>query len=160
MAYCLVQNGAIVDGPRSLPQSTAEASNLSFLSAEQLQSLGWLPYREVGEPASTQAPNGNTLEITATEVVYTQLYRDLTQEEIDASNTQEVYDNWRGVREERNYKLEKSDWTQLADAPLTDAEKLNWRTYRQALRDITTQTDSNNITWPQEPGQGIGVAVL
>jgi len=24
-------------------------------------------------------------------------------------------------------------------------------TYRQALRDITTQTDPDNITWPEKP---------
>lgn len=98
MNYCLVQNGAIVEGPRALPKSTANASNLSLLSTEQLQSLGWLPYREVCEPAANQAPNGNTVEVLETEVVYTQLYRDLTQEEIDAAAVPPVVDHWAFVR--------------------------------------------------------------
>jgi hypothetical protein len=160
MTYCLVQDGAIVDGPRSLPASTETASNLSLLSQEQLQSLGWLPYREEGVAGPNQAFTGSSMAVFETEVVRTLNFRDLTQEEIDAANTQAVTDEWRDMRDERNYKLEKSDWTQLADSPLTDAEKLNWRTYRQALRDITTQTDPDNITWPQEPSQGIGVAIL
>lgn len=160
MNYCLVQNGTIVDGPRALPQSTANASNLPLLSQEQLKSLGWLPYREVREPAANQAPNGNTVEVLEDEVVYTQLYRDLTQEEIDAAAAQPVIDYWSSVRYQRNQKLTESDWTQLPDSPLTDAQKLNWRTYRQALRDVTNQTDPANIAWPLTPEQGIGVVVL
>lgn len=55
---------------------------------------------------------------------------------------------WAGVRAERNAKLVASDWTQVADAPV-DAEA--WAVYRQELRDITTQLDPFNITWPSEP---------
>jgi len=160
MEYCLVQNGVVVQGPRALPKTTANVSNLHLLDQESLKNLGWLPYREICNSSENQTPNGNTVEVTDTEVVYTQLYRNLTQEEIDSSSAENLNDNWSLVREERNDKLSKSDWTQLADSPLTDAEKLNWRTYRQALRDITNQSDSSNVTWPQEPGQGIGVAVL
>lgn len=36
----------------------------------------------------------------------------------------------------RNLMLEACDWTQSVDAPLTDAKKEEWRTYRQALRDL------------------------
>jgi hypothetical protein len=55
---------------------------------------------------------------------------------------------WELVRSERNYKLEKSDWTQLRDAP-TDANL--WEAYRQQLRDITEQSDPFNIIWPTPP---------
>jgi hypothetical protein len=48
----------------------------------------------------------------------------------------------------RNQKLSNCDWTQLADAPV---DALKWAVYRQELRDITTQLDPFNITWPQEP---------
>jgi hypothetical protein len=41
--------------------------------------------------------------------------------------------------------IKDSDWTQVADAPV---DKAVWATYRQALRDITTQTDPFNIVWP------------
>lgn len=66
---------------------------------------------------------------------------DLTAEEIDAQ--------WSAVRDERNARLSACDWTQLADAPLSDAAKADWATYRQALRDLpATQTDPFDIVWP------------
>lgn len=65
---------------------------------------------------------------------------DLTAEEIKAQ--------WAAIRAERNARLAACDWTQLPDAPV-DASA--WAAYRQALRDITTQPDPFNITWPEEP---------
>ena len=60
------------------------------------------------------------------------------------------------LRVERDARISKTDWRASSDLTLTDA----WKTYRQALRDITTQTpklDSNyeldltSVTWPTEP---------
>ena len=60
------------------------------------------------------------------------------------------------LRIERDTRIVKTDWRASSDITLADA----WKTYRQALRDITTQTpklDSNyqldltSITWPTEP---------
>jgi nitrate reductase alpha subunit len=54
-----------------------------------------------------------------------------------------------GIRAERNAKLSSSDWTQVADAPV---DKQAWATYRQALRDITTQTSFPwDVQWPTQP---------
>lgn len=53
------------------------------------------------------------------------------------------------VRKTRGDKLAQSDWTQVADAPV---DKEAWATYRQALRDISTQTGFPwEITWPDAP---------
>jgi hypothetical protein len=53
------------------------------------------------------------------------------------------------VRIERNQALAASDWTQVADAPVDQAA---WATYRQELRDITSQeTFPNEVTWPVPP---------
>lgn len=53
------------------------------------------------------------------------------------------------VRDSRQILLSASDWTQLPDAPLTDAKRQAWSTYRQALRDITAQAGFPwNVTWP------------
>ena len=60
------------------------------------------------------------------------------------------------LRVERDARISKTDWRASSDLTITDA----WKTYRQALRDITTQTpklDSNyeldltSVTWPTEP---------
>ena len=53
------------------------------------------------------------------------------------------------VRNSRTEKLKDSDWTQIADST---ADKAVWATYRQALRDITTQSGFPwTITWPTQP---------
>ena len=55
----------------------------------------------------------------------------------------------KSVRATRGEKLADSDWTQVADAPV---DKAVWATYRQALRDITTQSEFPwTITWPDAP---------
>ena len=55
---------------------------------------------------------------------------------------------WATIREQRDQLLAASDYTQVADAP---GDTSAWATYRQALRDIPSQSDVDNITWPQEP---------
>jgi len=57
---------------------------------------------------------------------------------------------WASVRTQQRQKLYESDWT----CSVTDYEvpnKAGWITYRQALRDVTTQTDPFNIVWPAPP---------
>ena len=57
-----------------------------------------------------------------------------------------------GVRSTRDQKIAECDWTVLADSPLTTSQKTAWKTYRQALRDITSGDDfPHNITWPSQP---------
>jgi hypothetical protein len=53
----------------------------------------------------------------------------------------------------RNKFLTQSDWTQMADAPLTEAERAEWRVYRQALRDLPTTTDVANPEFPEPPSR-------
>tara|TARA_B110000977_G_C10778932_1_gene377782 strand:- start:200 stop:481 length:282 start_codon:yes stop_codon:yes gene_type:complete len=63
------------------------------------------------------------------------------------------------LRLERNKLLVESDWTQVVDSPLTTANKTQWATYRQALRDLpassspTIDVDENlvNVTFPTKP---------
>lgn len=60
---------------------------------------------------------------------------------------------WPIVRSERNIKLQNSDWTDTASAPERLGQELynQWQTYRQALRDVTNQSDPFDITWPTPP---------
>jgi hypothetical protein len=60
------------------------------------------------------------------------------------------------LRQQRNQLLTETDWRMVSDYP--GANQTEWQTYRQALRNITTQTpslDSNGnltgITWPTPP---------
>lgn len=57
---------------------------------------------------------------------------------------------WDVIRIQRNYLLQKSDYTQLPDFPA--AKKTEWATYRQALRDIPqTYATPEEVIWPTEP---------
>lgn len=58
---------------------------------------------------------------------------------------------WAEVRKERDRGLSASDWSILPDVPMTVERRRQWEAYRQALRDITTQTDPFNIVWPAPP---------
>ena len=56
------------------------------------------------------------------------------------------------LRNQRDDKLLLCDWTQGNDTPLGSSKKTEWATYRQALRDLPSNTsDPKNPTWPSEP---------
>ena len=69
----------------------------------------------------------------------------LTAEQIasrDAAKAKEV-------RSQRDRLLAETDWTQIGDAPV---DAIVWQTYRQALRDITSQAGfPHNVVWPTKP---------
>ena len=54
------------------------------------------------------------------------------------------------IRIERNKLLKMSDWTQSRDITLSN--DADWKTYRQALRDITkTYKTLEDVKWPEKP---------
>ena len=81
----------------------------------------------------------------------------LTPEEISQIEAEEA--NWLAgadirkavkVREQRNEKLAATDWTQAADVP--QSIKDNYASYRQALRDVPSQSGfPNQVVWPTQP---------
>ena len=74
-----------------------------------------------------------------------------TEEQVNAAIAAEPM---RLLRLERTRRLAQSDWMANSDVTMST----EWQTYRQALRDITTQTPSldengnlTGITWPTAP---------
>jgi hypothetical protein len=56
------------------------------------------------------------------------------------------------LREERNRKLAECDWLIVMHKELGTNIPTAWKTYRQALRDITdSATSLNDVTWPEKP---------
>ena len=50
----------------------------------------------------------------------------------------------------RDAKLAETDWTQNRDVTLSN--DADWKTYRQALRDITKDYKSHDtVKWPEKP---------
>lgn len=59
--------------------------------------------------------------------------------------------DWSDIRGERDLRLMRCDWTQAADAPLSDEDRAAWAAYRQALRDVTLQASPAAVVWPEAP---------
>lgn len=62
------------------------------------------------------------------------------------------------IKAERSQRLRATDWTQMADAPLTAAEKLAMSVYRQALRDLPGVAGFPDVPWPVMPNLGNSTA--
>ena len=63
----------------------------------------------------------------------------------DATNEQK----WNQIKLWRNAELARTDWTMHSDAP---TDKTAWAEYRQALRDLPTQSDdAEEIVFPNQP---------
>ena len=105
----------------------------------------------------------NNLVENATECTYQQFFA-YTFTYIDGVwgiGSQELYDANMGfitaqasneVIAKRDALLYASDWTQIPNNPLTPAEQQSWATYRQELRDVTSEAGYPfNVTWPIAP---------
>jgi len=138
-----------INYPYDIPTLRASHPNVSFpanLTNEVLAE--WSMY--VVTP--TPMPNDYTKNISEgtpvlTDGVYYQnwVVVDATQEEIDYR----IENQWFIVRTQRNELLTECDWTQLVDIP-TETREL-WQSYRQTLRDITSQSNPFFINWPVKP---------
>ena len=59
---------------------------------------------------------------------------------------------WEQIRAERHSKLTETDFTQVGDAPISEEKKLEFATYRQALRDLPQNfSNPNDVVWPEKP---------
>ena len=54
-------------------------------------------------------------------------------------------------KNKRNAMLFETDWALTSDTPLTEEQKTEATTYRQALRDLPTQEGFPNIDFPTKP---------
>jgi hypothetical protein len=146
--YLRIKNNEIVY-PYSLQKLREDNYNVSFPS-EMTESL--MREWDIYEVRQTPKPNDYTKNISEDtpiliDGVYYQnwIQTNATQSEIDIR----ISDKWEEVRNQRNELLQECDWTQLADIP--QLTKDLWSTYRQQLRDITTQSNPFSIVWPVKP---------
>ena len=74
-----------------------------------------------------------------------------TSDEETAANTLHANIKWEVIRSERKHRLEMTDWEIIKHQELGTSIPESLKTYRQALRDITNQSDPFDITWPTKP---------
>jgi len=67
-----------------------------------------------------------------------------TYAQIKTKATELAVDNAKNaLRQTRDMMISMSDWMGNSDVPITDA----WKTYRQALRDITETITDDSVRW-------------
>ena len=88
--------------------------------------------------------NGNKIKLTSEEETEVKAFQKAWADEAPNRRMAEL-------RRRRDILLVETDWMANSDVTMSDA----WKTYRQALRDITSQTPTDdklsNITFPTKP---------
>ena len=142
-------NYAIIDGTTVKSTGTIQqlfpntsfsiaGPNADFLSANNVVELvQTLSYTEPTQKLSTVDDYVDSGKAYSVKVEST-----TTDEQTNLTNAK-----WIDIRMQRDFLLKETDWRASSDLTLADA----WKTYRQALRDVPTQSDPYNITWPTVP---------
>jgi hypothetical protein len=154
MTYVLAPNQTVQTFPYSIRELRRDNPNTSFPqnpSNEFLESWNVFVVQNRSAPSFDPATeNCNQVNPTLDngEWVTTWQVTSASADEI-AERLQEKSSE---IREQRNQLLTDCDWTQLTDSPLNADVKTSWATYRQQLRDVTSQTGFPwNVQWPSAP---------
>jgi hypothetical protein len=149
MIVAIVQNDAI----EQIGELSVLFSNVSFpvtgpepewMAEQGIAPVTYFkPYDQAAEKLVSVDPYLEAGEVYAVKV------EPLAEDEIAAR----VESQWAKVRADLNQRLIDCDYTDTHSAPIRMGEELYtaWATYRQALRDITEQSDPSNIVWPEKP---------
>jgi len=78
---------------------------------------------------------------------------DLNEDEQNKHKLNLIETKWRLFRNKRNHLMKESDWiVSVSDSPFTPEKIEEWKVYRQALRDLPSNTtDPENPVWPVAP---------
>ena len=71
----------------------------------------------------------------------------------DTRDARILAEKWANIRTRRNRELTESDWVvvKAKEEHANASIPSDWVDYRTELRDITKQSDPDNITWPTKP---------
>lgn len=149
--YIKITNGQIDKFPYTVGQLRRDNPNISFpkiVSDAELSSFGVYVVENILPPSfdtRTQQLVQDVPSFVDEKWVVGWSVIDKTADEIAQETQAKAYQ----LRLERNRKLAELDWTQGKDIP--DSISIPAATYRQALRDITTQAGFPwEITWPTQ----------
>ena len=150
MYYVKANNSSVVKFPYSIDDLKNDNPNTSFPVDVPTATLAdWDVYPVEVNPKPDVAPDQDAVVNSMPDYVNEVWVLGWTVQQKTAQEIAQLADE---VRAERNAKLTACDWTQLDDAPLTEAAKIVWQKYRQELRDVTSQAGfPTNVTWPEAP---------
>lgn len=150
MYYVKANESSVVKFPYSIDDLKNDNPNTSFPVDVPIATLAdWDVYPVEVSPKPDVAPDQDAIANSMPDYVNGVWVLGWT---VQQKTEQEIAQLADEVRAERNAKLTACDWTQLEDAPLTEAAKIVWQKYRQELRDVTSQAGfPTNVTWPEAP---------
>jgi hypothetical protein len=161
--WALVENDEVTGVYDLLPKNWKHISGLRLAADDLvfLKSLGWYPVDQqhnlINFNPITHQLDGYNYELQNDVVVETpkiieKEVKELSPIEIELAQVSFMAQ----LRQERDARLQKTDWTQLSDVQdsFDDEMKAKWILYRQKLRDLPQQgNDVNfsieNILWPE-----------
>jgi len=163
--YVIVVNNEIVSTPAPLPTNYKNISNLFALSDDQLSNLSWsgnnegfwvvnsdpLPTITIEQKIDTSY-SLNTVNKTCHRS-YTVVNVTPSEEEIRKNKIKSE------IRMIRDQYLLITDFTQLSDAPISDAAKLDFRNFRQQLRVMLDIPDITQAVWPTIPTSAPNITI-
>jgi len=143
-------NGTVQKYPYNLSELSADFPNTSFTIPVEEVSLNNRGIFKVED--TTKPETEHTKEVVEVNPVF-ENGRWIQVWSIINSTQQEIETKYEitaaTIRKQRDQLLLNTDWTQVEDAPVN---KQAWAVYRQALRNITTQTNFPwSVTWPTQP---------
>ena len=163
--YVLVVNNEIVSTPAPLPTNYKNISNLFALSDQQLSDLSWSGNNEgfwlvTSDPLPTitieqKIDTSYSLNVQnkTCHQTYTVVNVTPSEEEVRKNKLKSE------IRMIRDQYLVITDFTQLPDAPLSDAAKLDFRNFRQQLRVMLDILDITQAVWPTIPTSAPNITI-
>jgi hypothetical protein len=148
MLYLKAINDQVEKYPYSLGQLRKDNSNTSFPRQPSLASLAEFDVYPVTEVTPTLADGEKLVKVWTPTLISGEWilpHQAVAKTEEDLTTESEVA--WANLREERDKLLAETDWTASTDVTMT-AEMTE---YRQALRDLPSNVDINNIIYPEKP---------
>ena len=163
--YVIVLNNEIISTPAPLPTNYKNISNLFALSDNQLSDLSWSGNNEgfwvvTSDPLPTitieqkidTSYSLNTQNKTCHQT-YTVVNVTPSEEEVRKNKLKSE------IRIIRDQYLVITDFTQLPDAPISDAAKLDFKNFRQQLRTILDIPDITQAVWPTIPTSAPNISI-
>lgn len=150
--YVKIIDGAIAQYPYDTYALRLDNPNVSFPADEALipfAQYNAFPVTATAKPAYDYTKNVSEADPELVNGVWTQVWE--VTDATDAEKTERLGVQWDKIRKQRNHELVDTDWTQLPDAPITAEKKAEVVVFRQALRDVTSQANPFDITWPANP---------
>ena len=150
MQIAIIKNNAV----ESMGEHRELFSNVSF--PETGPSADWMSENSVMPVTINRSYDKMTQKSTSVDpyiesgVVYLHKIEALSDSEKTAAQTEANNRQAELQRAERNRRLAETDWMACSDVTMSE----DWKTYRQALRDITTHNNWPNLKSPGPEGSG------